>query len=77
MTHQEMFDALIAASARLEDPAYRAQQEAITAKAVKVAKALKPKPCLRCSGKGSLSCFGHVSGGVCFACNGTGNKHNA
>jgi hypothetical protein len=72
-----MFDALIAASARLEDPAYRAQQDAVTATAAKAAKPFKSKSCLRCSGKGSLSCFGHVSRGICFACNGTGNKHNA
>lgn len=32
----------------------------------------RPKSCPRCCGKGVISCFAHVSQGVCFACKGTG-----
>ncbi len=28
--------------------------------------------CQKCDGKGSLICFRHRAGGVCYACNGTG-----
>lgn len=28
--------------------------------------------CGRCQGKGEISCFRHVEGGVCFGCDGTG-----
>lgn len=31
------------------------------------------KACPRCGGHGQLPSFRHVSGGVCFACNGSGN----
>lgn len=30
--------------------------------------------CSKCSGKGNISAFGHVLGGVCFSCNGVGYK---
>lgn len=29
--------------------------------------------CGRCGGRGYLSCFKHVQGGVCFKCGGSGN----
>jgi hypothetical protein len=34
--------------------------------------AAKPEPCGKCNGRGILPEFNHVSGGVCFACEGTG-----
>lgn len=76
MTQQELFDALTAANQRLADPLYLAAVNKEIAVAVKVAKAFKPKPCQRCNGEGKLSCFNHVAGGVCFACNGSGHKYN-
>ena len=31
--------------------------------------------CGKCSGKGRIFSVSHVKGGVCFACNGTGERH--
>jgi hypothetical protein len=31
-------------------------------------------PCYRCSGIGTISAFGHVLGGVCFKCGGSGKQ---
>lgn len=33
-------------------------------------------PCSRCGGSGRLSVFGHVLGGTCFKCNGTGKQRH-
>lgn len=33
-----------------------------------------PEACSKCSGLGSLKEYGHVEGGLCFKCNGTGNN---
>lgn len=32
--------------------------------------------CSRCGGSGRLSVFGHVLGGTCFKCNGTGKQRH-
>lgn len=31
-------------------------------------------PCYRCSGEGVIRAFGHVLGGICFKCHGTGTQ---
>lgn len=31
-------------------------------------------PCTRCDGSGRIRAFGHVLGGVCFKCNGSGKQ---
>ena len=36
--------------------------------------ATKKYPCYRCSGKGHIAAFGHVLGGVCFKCGGSGKQ---
>jgi hypothetical protein len=36
----------------------------------------KTYPCYRCAGKGEISGFRHVLGGVCFKCKGSGIQHN-
>jgi DnaJ-class molecular chaperone len=35
-------------------------------------RAALPKPCGKCNGRGRLEMFNHISGGVCFQCEGTG-----
>lgn len=32
-------------------------------------------PCQRCEGKGEIPAFGHVLGGVCFKCKGSGKQY--
>ena len=34
----------------------------------------KTWPCSRCEGKGKIAAFGHVIGGVCFKCGGSGTQ---
>jgi hypothetical protein len=36
----------------------------------------KTYPCYRCSGEGVIHAFGHVLGGVCFHCGGSGVQKN-
>ena len=39
------------------------------------AKARPEAACYKCDGAGRINGFGHVSGGVCFACGGAGVRH--
>lgn len=32
--------------------------------------------CPKCGGSGHIAIYDHVSGGICFSCNGTGKSHN-
>lgn len=32
--------------------------------------------CHRCGGRGRIACYGHVDGGICFACGGSGKATN-
>lgn len=34
----------------------------------------KTYPCSRCDGKGDIRAYGHVMGGVCFKCSGSGQQ---
>lgn len=34
----------------------------------------KSYPCYRCSGEGMIRAFGHVLGGACFKCHGSGKQ---
>lgn len=33
--------------------------------------------CYKCNGKGRINAFGHISGGKCFACGGSGVRRSA
>lgn len=35
----------------------------------------EPKVCPRCSGRGRMEEYHHVSGGICFKCDGSGLAH--
>ena len=48
------------------------EAERIEAFNAPVAKRQLGSPCSRCSGKGRLTSFTHIQGGLCFACNGSG-----
>ena len=74
MTESELYAALIAANVRLADPVNRIKEEK---KNEIDRKSYKESLCPKCNGKGSLTGYQHHCGGVCFRCNGTGNKHNA